>query len=96
MPDFTETRIQFRRGTASEWVASNPVLDSSEPGYDTTNKVFKIGNGSTAWSGLPNMVMSNTSGIAGASGITNVVQISQANFNSLGSYSPNTAYLIVG
>jgi hypothetical protein len=32
----------------------------------------------------------------GASGITNIVQISQATFNALGSYSPNTAYLIVG
>jgi hypothetical protein len=60
MPDFSETRIQFRRGTASEWVASNPVLGSGEPGYDTTNKIFKIGDGSTAWGSL--------SGVGGSSG----------------------------
>lgn len=60
MPDFSETRIQFRRGTASEWVASNPVLGSGEPGYDTTNKIFKIGDGSTVWGSL--------SGVGGSSG----------------------------
>lgn len=52
MSDFSETRIQFRRGTASEWIASNPVLSSGEPGYDISNKIFKIGDGVTAWGSL--------------------------------------------
>lgn len=60
MPDFSETRIQFRRGTASEWIASNPVLGSGEPGYDISNKIFKIGDGVTAWGSL--------SGIGGGGG----------------------------
>lgn len=46
------TNIQIRRGTATEWSSVNPILASGEPGYDLTNRIFKIGNGVTAWSGL--------------------------------------------
>lgn len=45
-------KIQVRRGTASQWSTANPVLSSGEFGYDTTNKVLKIGDGSTAWASL--------------------------------------------
>lgn len=45
-------KIQVRRGTASQWSTSNPVLSSGEFGYDTTNKVLKIGDGATAWASL--------------------------------------------
>lgn len=44
--------IQVRRGTSSEWSVSNPVLSAGEPGFDSTNNVLKLGDGSTAWSGL--------------------------------------------
>lgn len=47
------TRIQLRRDTASNWSAKNPVLLTGEAGYDTTNKILKIGTGSTAWNSLP-------------------------------------------
>lgn len=43
------TKIQVRRGTASEWSSANPVLSLGEFGFDTTNKLLKIGNGSDAW-----------------------------------------------
>lgn len=44
--------ITFRKGTSSEWTFADPVLSNGEPGYDTTNKLFKIGNGSLTWSQL--------------------------------------------
>lgn len=47
------TKIQVRRGTASEWSSANPVLSLGEFGFDTTNKLLKIGNGSDTWSALP-------------------------------------------
>lgn len=47
------TNITLRKGTASEWSTANPTLDNGEPGYDTTNKRLKIGDGSTAWNSLP-------------------------------------------
>lgn len=99
-------KIQLRRDTEAEFISANTVLASGEPAWATDSKVLKVGDGVTTWvslsgvggaGGVPaNVVLSNTTGIAGASGITNIVQISQANFNALGSYSPSTAYLIVG
>lgn len=52
MPDYSDTRIQFRRGTAAEWSAANPILGNGEPGYDTTNDLLKVGNGADTWSNL--------------------------------------------
>jgi len=44
--------IQLRRGTAAAWTSSNPVLMQGELGYETDTGLYKIGNGSTAWTGL--------------------------------------------
>ena len=45
-------QIQFRRGTATQWSNTNPVLASGEPGFDTTNNLLKIGDGTSTWSSL--------------------------------------------
>lgn len=45
-------QIILRKGTASEWTASNPTLASGELGYETDTKKLKIGNGTTAWNSL--------------------------------------------
>lgn len=50
-----ETNIKLRRGSSSEWSSVNPVLDSGEPGYDTTSKTLKIGDSATSWGGLPGL-----------------------------------------
>lgn len=42
-------RIRWRRGTAAEWAAANPVLASGEPGFETDTGNFKIGNGEKRW-----------------------------------------------
>ena len=49
----TEYVFKFRRGTTAEWVDSNPVLASGEPGVELDTGSFKIGNGVAAWSALP-------------------------------------------
>jgi hypothetical protein len=46
------TRMQQRRGTASQWTAANPILAAGEIGFETDNNRFKIGNGATAWNAL--------------------------------------------
>lgn len=46
------TQIQVRRGTASSWASANPVLAAGEWGYETDTKLYKIGDGSTAWNAL--------------------------------------------
>jgi len=46
--------ISIRKGTESEWTSSNPVLASGELGYDITNKILKIGDGTSTWTSLTN------------------------------------------
>lgn len=47
------TVIKLRRGTAAEWSSNgSTVLASGEPGFELDTGRFKIGNGTTAWSGL--------------------------------------------
>jgi hypothetical protein len=46
------TIIQLRNDTPTNWADANPVLAQGEPGWDKTNKIFKVGDGSTAWNSL--------------------------------------------
>jgi hypothetical protein len=45
--------IQLRKGSYSEWVSANPVLATGEAGYDLTNSILKIGDGTNTWIDLP-------------------------------------------
>lgn len=45
-------KILLRRGTASAWTSSNPVLSSGEFGFETDTGKLKIGDGTTAWTSL--------------------------------------------
>lgn len=40
-------KIQVRRGTATEWSNANPTLSVGELGYDTTNDILKVGDGTS-------------------------------------------------
>lgn len=42
-------RIQYRRGTILEWVATNPILAEGEPGWEIDSGKFKVGDGVTRW-----------------------------------------------
>lgn len=42
--------------TAENLERDNPVLDVGQFGYDTTNKIIKIGDGVTPWNDLPNAI----------------------------------------
>jgi hypothetical protein len=46
------TQIQIRRSTAANWTSTNPTLAAGEFGVETDTNKFKIGNGSSTWSGL--------------------------------------------
>lgn len=48
----TFERRYERRDTAANWTSTNPILAAGELGFDTTNKVLKIGDGTTAWNSL--------------------------------------------
>ena len=46
------TQIQIRRGTASQWTSTNPVLAAGELGLETDTGKVKAGNGSSNWNSL--------------------------------------------
>ena len=46
------TRVQFRRGTQTEWESNNPTLAPGEVGLDLTTGKIKIGTGEIAWNDL--------------------------------------------
>lgn len=46
------TRIQLRRGTASQWTTGNPTLAAGELGVETDTGKVKLGDGTTAWTSL--------------------------------------------
>jgi len=51
-PTTVQVRLQLRADTAANWASNNPVLLANELGRETDTGKIKIGNGSTAWSGL--------------------------------------------
>lgn len=58
------------------------------------NDVLVYNSGTQYWENNSKVVFSDTTGIAGASGVSNIVQISQSDYDNLGSYTPNTIYFI--
>lgn len=59
------TRIQLRRGTASEWTDANPTLAEGEPGFETDTGLIKIGDGSTVWTSLDYFIVARAPWIFG-------------------------------
>jgi hypothetical protein len=43
------TRMQQRRGTASQWTSANPILNAGEMGWESDTNKFKIGDGTNHW-----------------------------------------------
>jgi hypothetical protein len=80
------TQIQVRRGTASQWSATNPVLAAGEWGYESDTNKAKIGNGSSAWNSL-----SYFGGTGTVSSITAGTGLSGGTITSTGTIAIDTA-----
>lgn len=52
-------QIQERRDTAANWTSANPTLASGELGFETDTRKFKLGDGSTAWTSLAYVGLTN-------------------------------------
>jgi hypothetical protein len=68
MPDYSKTKIQFRRGLAAEFEAVNPILASGEPAF--AEGIFKIGNGESDWGTLPEVGGSSSNKVARSVSLT--------------------------
>lgn len=56
------TRMQQRRGTASQWASANPILAVGEIGFATDTFQFKIGDGVKTWTQLENAYVNAAGG----------------------------------
>lgn len=71
-------RIQFRRGTSTEWSSVNPVLAEGELGFESDTKVIKFGDGSTAWNTLPVAAAGDITAVIAGTGLTGGATSGQA------------------
>lgn len=55
-------KIKLRRGTEAQWLSTDPVLASGEPGFAVDTNELKIGNGVDGWTNLPSISASGTGG----------------------------------
>lgn len=46
------TKMTVRADTKANWESNNPVLAKGEFGFDSTSKLFKVGDGTTSWNNL--------------------------------------------
>lgn len=59
------------------------------------NDILVYNSGNNLWENKNNIIISNTSGISGASQISNIVKISQIDYDNLAIIDSNTLYFIV-
>jgi hypothetical protein len=69
------TQFQFRRDSAADWTAANPVLAEGEIGLELDTSQFKIGDGTSQWSALPYGGIQGPQGIQGIQGIQGSTQV---------------------
>ena len=68
MSTYNHCILRLRRGTASEWAASEPqpggeVLKLGEPGWEKDTGKLKIGDGVTPWNSLPYLQAENSTDV---------------------------------
>ena len=49
MAEVINTIFQFKRGLASAWQRTNPILAPGEPGWTIDTHILKVGDGVTPW-----------------------------------------------
>lgn len=90
------TTLLLKKGDYNTLYYSQNILASGEPAVAVDSGLLKIGNGVDDWASLPSVgVPSNPIAISGASGILNMVQISQVDYDNIVSPDPNTLYFII-
>ena len=90
------TNILLRRSDYNTLQYSSEIFLEGEPVVAVDSGVLKIGNGIDGWASLPSVgVPSNPVAISGASGILNMVQISQTDYDAISNPDSNTLYFIV-
>jgi hypothetical protein len=89
-------RLQFRRGTATEWTNANPVLFAGEIGFETDTKLIKVGDGSTSWTSLAYSTVSPSSLVEQAQDAVNTALVAGTGVTKNYNDNANTLTLSIG
>jgi hypothetical protein len=96
------TRMQQRRGTATQWTTANPILNAGEIGFESDSNKFKIGDGTNHWADLDYFIDENTLGTTLGDyvetadlGVANGVATLDANSKLTSSQLPDVAQVTV-
>lgn len=87
--------------SAANWQNRNPVLGAGQLGIESDTDRVKWGDGETAWNDLDykleneDAVISDPTGITGAGVISNIIALSQADYDNIEDPDENTLYVIV-
>ena len=84
-------RIQLRRDTTANWASVDPVLAEGEAGYDLDTGELRIGDGSTAYSGLTPISGGGGGAVDSVNGYTGVVTLAASDVGAQPSDSDLTA-----
>lgn len=72
------TTMQQKRGTASQWTTSNPLLLAGEIGFETDTNKMKIGDGTNYWNDLSYITINDELLSAGNNDASSLVSIENA------------------
>ena len=90
------TTLVIRNGNSEPLHYSGEILASGELAGAVDSGIVKVGNANAPWSGLPSIgVPSNPISITGASGVLNMISITQADYDNIAHPDPHTLYFIV-
>lgn len=85
--------IRFRRGSSPD---PDYVLLDGEPGWDSVNKIFKLGDGVTRWSELPEFSKNAYESVKESllDGLT-IRRVTQAEYDAVPSPRPTDVLYII-
>jgi hypothetical protein len=70
--------MQQKRGTASNWTSSNPILLAGEIGFETDTNKIKVGDGTNHWNDLSYVAINDELLTAGNNDASSLVSIENA------------------
>jgi hypothetical protein len=70
--------MQQKRGPASNWTSSNPILLAGEIGFETDTNKMKVGDGTNSWTNLPYIEANDELMSAGNNDMSSSISIENA------------------
>jgi hypothetical protein len=94
------SKLKVRSDSGSNWASSDLILLSGEPGYDSTNRALKFGDGTNTWASLPDIrytateILTKLKTVDGAGSGLDAALLTGASLSTDGTFAANSDTLI--